>query len=92
MSRSESAKLYQEIFCLSKKEQEHSQSGSESIAKCDRWICLWTLEEVEIHRRTNCISYDKCLNYCCLQAWEGFTCSMCESYEERKEKNEDYLL
>ncbi len=53
---------------------------------------MWTVEEVDKHRKLNCIYYDECLNEACLLAWDGFTCITCCDYVARKEeKNETDL-
>lgn len=38
------------------------------------------LEVVDIHRRDDCIEYDRCLDLACAKGWRSFTCSHCLAY------------
>ena len=73
------------------RESEYCESGIESKVGPDRWVCIWELSDVTIHRTTSCERYNICLNEAVEKEWTGFSCRNCPKYKREELKNETNL-
>lgn len=48
--------------------------------------------EVEYHRRDDCVSYSECLMEAVRRKYASFSCSRCEEYEPKTEKDPCLVL